>query len=696
MSKNIVSELNPEQKEAIAHADGPLLILAGAGSGKTRVITYRFASLARKFPPTQILTVTFTNKAAGEMKERICGVLGKDLRQCWIGTFHSQCLRILRKEIGQLGYSPDFSIYDDADQLSLIRHILKELNLYEALYRGVLSKISYLKSCLIKPEDFLSRSDGFGFEERLAKVYMRYQDELKKSNSLDFDDLIMLIIRLFEEHPAVLKKYQNLFEHVLVDEFQDTNVAQYKFLKLLAGSHRNICCVGDDDQSIYRFRGADINNIINFQKDFHDARVIKLERSYRCTQNILDASGSVISKNHKRHPKTLWTDKGAGEGVCFYWLDSEEDEARHIAKTIRDLYLKNCCEDYGDVAVLYRVNTQSRALEDHLQSEGIPYKVLGGLGFYQRKEIKDVTAYMKLVLNRDDNTSLRRIINCPQRGIGASTLTKVEQNAKKKSLSLYSSIKGLLRTNTLASTMKEKLEGFVNIIEKISANRHKDAAELIKDILETVCYLEGLDEDRVENINEFISSAAGRDVNEFTDKLCLASNTDEASEQGHVSLLTLHSAKGLEFPVVFIAGLEEGLLPYLKAQTPEEMAEERRLLYVGMTRAKDVLVLTGAKSRRMFEKIKEQKPSRFLQDIPKQFCMMVEKSFRNAVKKEEAKPAPMPSPYVTGTRVKHPKWGVGIVRDCYGEGEEAKVTVNFPMVGVKKLCVKFANLETLH
>ncbi len=695
MSKNTLSDLNPQQREAIAHSEGPLLILAGAGSGKTRTITHRFAHLSKKTSPAQVFTVTFTNKAAGEMKERICALLGKDLRQCWIGTFHSQCVKILRKEIGQLGYSNDFSIYDDADQLSLIRHILKELNLYEALYRGVLSKISCLKSSLVRPEEFLSRSDGFGFEERLAKVYMRYQDELKKSNALDFDDLIMLVIRLFEEHPDVLKKYQNLFEHILVDEFQDTNIAQYRLLKSLAASHGNICVVGDDDQSIYRFRGADVSNIMNFQKDFPDARVIKLERSYRCTQNILDVSGSVISKNNKRHQKKLWTDKGAGEAVCFCWLDSEEEEARHIARTIREIYLKNSY-DYGDFAVLYRVNTQSRALEDHLQSEGIPYKVLGGISFYQRKEIKDITAYMKLVLNRDDNVSLRRIINCPQRGIGASTLTKVEQHAKKKTLSLYAAIKSLLRSATLASSMKEKLEGFVNIIEKLSGGGHKDASALIKDILETVQYMEGLEDDKVENINEFIASASGKDIKEFADRLSLASGTDDSGQEGHVSLITLHSAKGLEFPVVFIAGLEEGLVPYLKAQNPEEIAEERRLLYVGMTRAKDILVLTGSRSRRMFEKVKEQKPSRFLQDIPRELFHMVEKTPRHIVRKEEPQmPSPIPAPYVAGTRVKHPKWGVGIVRDCYGEGEESKVTVNFPAVGVKKLCVKFANLETL-
>lgn len=695
MSKNILSDLNPQQKEAIAHSSGPLLILAGAGSGKTRTITHRFAQLSKKISPSQIFTVTFTNKAAGEMKERICALLGKDLRQCWVGTFHSQCVRILRKEIGLLGYSNDFSIYDDADQLSLIRHILKELNLYEALYRGVLSKISCLKSSLIKPEEFLSRSDGFGFEERLAKVYMRYQDELKKSNALDFDDLIMLVINLFEEHPEVLKKYQNNFEHILVDEFQDTNVAQYRLLKHLAKSHENICVVGDDDQSIYRFRGADVSNIINFQKDFPDAKVIKLERSYRCTQNILDVSGSVISKNNKRHQKKLWTDKGAGETVSFCWLESEEEEARHIAKTIREIYLKNNY-DYGDFAVLYRVNTQSRAIEDHLQSEGIAYKVFGGISFYQRKEIKDITAYMKLVLNSDDNVSLRRIINCPQRGIGASTLTKVEQHAKKKTISLYASIKSLLRSSTLASSMKEKLDAFVGLIEKMSETKHKDAAVLIQDILESVSYMEGLDDDRAANINEFISSASGKDIKDFTDKLCLASSTDDSGQGGHVSLITLHSAKGLEFPVVFVAGLEEGLLPYLKAQTPEEIAEERRLLYVGMTRAKDILVLTGARSRRLFERVKEQKPSRFLDDIPKEMCHMTEKAARRPVRKEEPKgPPAIPAPYITGTRVKHPKWGVGIVRECYGEGEESKVTVNFPAIGVKKLCVKFANLETL-
>jgi DNA helicase-2/ATP-dependent DNA helicase PcrA len=695
MSKNILSGLNPQQKEAVLHPEGPILVLAGAGSGKTRLIAHKFAYLTKKVPPSSILALTFTNRAAEEMKDRISDLAGKDLKQCWIGTFHSQCLRILRREIGALGYSADFSIYDDDEQLSLIRHILKELNLYEALYKGVLSKISYLKSNMMGPKEFLSKSDGFGFEERLAKVYIRYQDELKKSNALDFDDLIVLAIRLFEENPKTLSKYNQSFEYTLVDEFQDTNPCQYRLLKLLAGRNKNICAVGDDDQSIYRFRGADLSNILEFEKDFPGTKIVKLEQSYRCTQNILDASNGVISKNSKRRPKKLWTGKGDGETVCYFWLNSEEEEARHIAKTIREFYLKNNF-GYGDFAVLYRVNTQSRVIEDVLQSEGVPYKVMGGMSFYQRKEIKDITAYLKLVLNGDDNVALRRIINCPPRGIGASTISKVEQHAKKKAISLFAAAKALLRANGIVSSMKERLEAFVGLIETIAAKNCKDAAQLTTEVLEATSYMEELSEDRAENVREFLSSASGREIKEFIDKLSLSSATDDGCASGAVSLMTIHSAKGLEFPVVFIAGLEEGLLPYFKAKLPEEVAEERRLLYVGMTRAKKILCLTGAKRRRVFAKIKEQRPSRFMQDVPSNCCMVVEKIPQGAAAREEpAKALPARFPYVAGARVRHQKWGVGIVRDCYGEGDEAKVTVNFPSIGIKKLAIKFANLEKI-
>jgi len=695
MSKNLTSELNREQKDAVCHAGGPLLIIAGAGSGKTKVITHKFAHIAKKLSPSGILAVTFTNKAAEEMKERISALIQKDMRQCWIGTFHSQCLKVLRREIKNIGYSDDFSVMDEDDQLALIRHILKELNLYEALYKGVLQNISKLKSAMVDPKEFLARLDGFSFEERLAKVYMRYEDELRKSNALDFDDLIILTIRLFNEHPKVLKKYQAIFEHVLVDEFQDTNPAQYKLIKLIADAHRNICVVGDDDQSIYRFRGADLNNILSFEKDFPEAAVIKLEQSYRCSQNILDVSGGIISRNDKRRAKKLWTDKGPGTGVCYYWLNSEEEEAKHIARTIRELYLKDNYS-YGEFAVLYRINTQSRVLEDYLRSEAIPHKVVGGIGFYQRKEIKDLTAYIKLILNKDDNVSLRRIINTPQRGIGASTISKVEQYAKKKGLSLFAAAKTLLRTNGIVSSMKDKLEAFVVLIEKLSEKDYRDGAELIRAILETTGYAHDIEEERAEHIEEFISAATGKEVLEFMDKLSLASPTDEKGAKGFISLITLHGAKGLEFPVVFIAGLEEGLLPYFKAKAPDEIAEERRLLYVGMTRARDILCLTGAKKRRLFARIKEQKPSRFLLDLPKNSCTIIEK-IPQGIKAAPELPQKLQirSPYMVGSRVRHPRWGIGVVRDCHGEGDDARVVVNFPEVGVKKLSIKFANLEKM-
>jgi DNA helicase-2/ATP-dependent DNA helicase PcrA len=695
MSKNITSELNHEQRNAVLHAGGPLLIIAGAGSGKTKVITHRFAHLAKKHSPGCILTVTFTNKAAEEMKERIAALIQKDTKQCWIGTFHSQCLKILRREIKNIGYSSDFSILDEDDQLALIRHILKELNLYEALFKGVLQNISKLKSSMVSPKDFMEKLDGFSFEERLAKVYLRYEDELRKSNALDFDDLITMTIRLFEEQPKILKKYQGIFEHVLVDEFQDTNPAQYRLVKTLADAHGRICVVGDDDQSIYRFRGADINNILSFERDFPDATIVKLEQSYRCSQSILDVSGGIISRNQKRREKKLWTEKGAGEVVCYYWLNSEEEEAKHIVRTIRELYLKNNYS-HSDFAILYRINTQSRVLEDYLQSEGIPYKVMGGVSFYHRKEIKDITAYIKLILNKDDNVSLRRIINTPQRGIGASTISKVEQHAKKKGTSLFAAAKALLRANGIVSSMKEKLEAFVALIDKLSERAYRDTADLIRAILESTEYTKDLEDERKEHIEELISSGTGKEVLEFMDKLSLMSPLDDSASRGAVSLITLHSAKGLEFPVVFISGLEEGLLPYFKAKTPDEIAEERRLLYVGMTRARDILSLTGARRRRLFSKIKEQKPSRFLLDLPRNCCTIIEK-ISQPVKtgvQEPAKPQ-IRALYVVGSRVKHPTWGVGVVRDCHGEGDEAKVVVNFPNVGIKKLSIKFANLEKM-
>jgi len=697
MADHIFEELNPRQKEAILHKNGPLLILAGAGSGKTRVITHKFAYLAKKHSPYSILTVTFTNKAAEEMKERISCLMRKDLKNTWIGTFHSQCNKILRKEISVLGYGRDFTIFDENDQCSLIRHILKEFKIYEALYKGILSRISALKSSCISPEEYLSDCDGFGFEEKLARVYIRYQDELKRCNALDFDDLIMLTTKLFTEYPDKLKKYQGMFKHVLVDEFQDTNSAQYKLLKVLCSDMNNICVVGDDDQSIYAFRGANINNILNFEKDFPNATVIKLEQNYRSTRNIITLSDIVIKNNHRRKSKKLFSSRSSGEKISQCWFNTEVEEAKHIAKLIKELYLKGEY-DYRDFALLYRINVQSRALEDALRREKLPYKVLGGISFYHRKEIKDLTAYMRLALNRDDNVSLRRIINTPSRGIGASTLSKLEQNAKKKSVSLYASIKNVIKTNSITASVKDKLEGFVSILDGISSAKYKDASDMLHRIYEKSGYSETLSEERAENVEEFICSAEGREIKNFADELSLVTNLDDENSDNTVSLMTLHGAKGLEFPVVCITGLEEGVLPYFKAQGPNEIAEERRLFYVGITRAKDLLFISGARKRKLYSKVQEQEPSRFISDQPDEFFNKVDKdlktvsSGRASGRKQKARRS---SPYAVGSRVKHTKWGVGVVRDCYGEGEEQKITVNFPEHGIKRLSLKVAHLEKI-
>jgi DNA helicase-2/ATP-dependent DNA helicase PcrA len=699
----LMHDLNPQQKEALTYFDSPLLVFAGAGSGKTRVIAHKFSYLnkAKKIPRDSILTVTFTNKAADEMKERIGTLLDDDLNGAWIGTFHSQCNRILRREIKALGYENNFSIYDEDDQCTLVRHILKDFKIYEALYKGIVSRISFLKSSLIGPEEFLSSGDGFGFDEKLAKVYVRYQDELRRGNALDFDDLIMLTARLFESNSGLIEKYQEKFSYILVDEFQDTNFAQYHLLKLLASSRKKICVVGDDDQSIYKFRGANVNNILHFEKDFPGAKLIKLEQNYRSTQHILNVSGAVIAKNAKRKLKKLWTDRGAGDKVHFCWLNIYEDEAKYIAKAIKEYYLKGSY-NYRDFAIFYRVNLQSRVIEDILRDEGIPYRVLGGISFYQRKEIKDIIAYMRLALNHGDNVSFRRVINNPPRGIGAAALAKIEHEAKKKSSSLFDALRSTLRGDGFSQTVKEKLTDFIKMIDRFASAKYRSAADMLRNIFEKTGYAGLLEEERIKNVGELISSAEGKQIKEFLDRVSLVNTMDDMSgKEDCISLMTLHNAKGMEFPAVFITGLEEGVLPYCKAMNnEEEIAEERRLLYVGMTRAKDVLWLTGASKRRLYAKLQDQEPSRFLKDIPRECCQWTEKICgRPAVKitplKQSVQARNVFTPYSAGCRVKHPSWGIGVVRDCYGDGDDQKVMVNFPNFGVKRLAVRFANLEKI-
>ncbi|HMK61676.1 MAG TPA: UvrD-helicase domain-containing protein [Dissulfurispiraceae bacterium] len=696
----LLEDLNSQQREAVLHTQGPLLILAGAGSGKTRVIGCRYSHLVKKkkLSPSSILTVTLTNRAGEEMKENISKHLDCDYKQNWIGTFHSHCNRILRKEIKVLGFKPDFVIYDEDDQSSLIRHILKEFNIYEALYKGVASRISVLKASLISPEDFLAQGDGFSFDEKLGRVYLRYQDELKRSNSLDHDDLVMLTVRLFKENPKVLHKYQAMFPAILVDEFQDTNRAQLKLLQQLSGKQKNICAAGDDDQSIYKSRGCDICNILNFEKEFPGAKIIKFGRNYRSSGNILKVSTSVISKNVQRKPKNLQTENLCGEKVCYCNLGTEEDEAKYVARAIKDLYLKSNFE-YNNFAVFYRATLQTKALEDALREESIPYRVIGGVSFYHRKEVKDVIAYMRLALNNNDNVSLRRIINSPSRGIGSTTISRIEQEAKKNSLSLFKALKSMLQANTVAASFKDKLAAFVKTIEDFSGSSYRSASDMIKDIVEKTGYLDELEEERIQSILELAASAENVSPRDFIDRISLTASTDDALPARAVTIMSLQNTKGVEFPVVFIIGIEEGILPYFKAfDNASEMQEERRLLYVGMTRAKNMLYMSSVKKRRVYSKIQEQEPSRFFADMPKDCCIWVERSQQ----KEKAVMSTMlqssarkvPS-FIVGSRVKHPAWGVGIVRDCCGEGEEAKVTVNFPGIGLKRLAAKLANLERI-
>jgi DNA helicase-2/ATP-dependent DNA helicase PcrA len=697
MKDFLLLDLNPAQQEAVLYCEGPLLVLAGAGSGKTRVIVYKYAYLIHAFgySPSSIFTVTFTNKAADEIKERITKLCNGNWKNQWIGTFHSLCLRILRNYIDQIGYKRDFIIYDEDDQATLIKRILKEFNMHEALYKCVASKISNLKSNFITAEQYASNIEGYEFEERLGRIYARYQNELRRYNALDFDDLINMAINLFNEKEELLKKYAEQFRYIVVDEFQDTNKSQYMLLQLLSKYHKKICVVGDDDQSIYKFRGADVSNILNFEKDFPEAKVVRLEQNYRSTKYIVVASTAMISKNLLRKPKSLWTDKDWGEKIFYCQLMNEEEEAKYIAKNIKDLYLKGSYE-YKDFAILYRLILQARALEETLRIEGIPYQIVSGVSFYHRKEIKDVISYVRFILNKEDNLSLLRIINTPSRGIGASALSKIEIEAKKNMCSYYTAIKNMVKDETINENLKEKLSAFIELIENLSSKEYPTASSMIKEILNATSYLEEIEEDRIQNVLELLSSAENLSVREFLDKISLLSSIDTwESKKNHVSLLTLHAAKGLEFPVVFIAGCEEGIIPYFKAKNdPLEIQEERRLFYVGMTRAKEMLFLTATKNRKLYSKVQAQEPSNFIKDIPLEYCICIKKNYSSfGIEKIGTDKSKVKSPFIIGCKVKHPIWGVGVVRDCSGEGDDLKVIVNFPGIGVKKLAPKIANLE---
>ncbi len=734
-------DLNKQQQEAVFHTEGPLLILAGAGSGKTRVLTHRAAYLIEEkgVDPWNIMAITFTNKAAGEMRERIDAIVGTGSESIWVSTFHSACVRILRRYIDRIGYDNNFTIYDAEDQLSVIKDVCKRLMIDTKTWKekALLNAISSAKDELITPQDFaLKAAEDFRLQ-RQSQVYTEYQHTLKKNNALDFDDLIMKCVELLRDNTAVLDYYQERFRYIMVDEYQDTNTAQFHLVALLAGKYRNLCVVGDDDQSIYKFRGANIENILSFEKSFPDATVIRLEQNYRSTQNILDAANAVIKNNKGRKDKSLWTNGEAGDRISFYQVDSAFDEAETIAHSISSFVRKGIYR-YGDCAVLYRTNAQSRMLEERFVSENIPYRIFGGVNFYSRREIKDLLAYLKTIDNAQDDVAVRRIINVPKRGIGSTTIGRIQSYADGEDISFFEAMERVDEIPDLNKSTAQKIRSFVTFIEtKRSRASVLSVEDLLKEILEDTGYSEELEAEgseesraRIENIDELISKAVSyRETAEnpslsgFLEEVALVADIDNLEEgSDYVALMTLHSAKGLEFPNVYLSGMEDGLFPgYMTIvnDDPIELEEERRLCYVGITRAKEHLTLTSARMRMTRGETCYNKVSRFVSEIPdgllsgssyepaaksrgasagtnEAVAFSKRKPYATAAKKQFGDTAKLSSlNYKEGDRVKHAKFGDGTVTGIVSGGRDFEVTVDFDKFGTKKMFASFAKLQKL-
>ena len=766
---SIYDTLNEPQREAVFHTDGPLLILAGAGSGKTRVLTHRIAYLIeeRGVNPWNILAITFTNKAAGEMRQRVDDLVGFGSESIWVSTFHSACVRILRRYIDRLGYDNRFTIYDTDDQRILMKEVCRKVDIDTKRFkeRMLLSVISSAKNEMIMPEEFELNADGDFARQQIAKVYREYEAQLKANNALDFDDLLVKTVQLLDTQPDVRESYQERFRYILVDEYQDTNTVQFKLVSLLAGKYRNLCVVGDDDQSIYKFRGANIRNILDFEKEFPDVRVIKLEQNYRSTENILNAANSVIRNNKGRKDKTLWTDNGEGEKICLKQFDTGYDEAGFIAGDIKKSVNEGAA--YNDHAILYRTNAQSRLFEEKFVAMNIPYKIVGGINFYSRREIKDILAYLKTIDNGQDDLAVRRIINVPKRGIGLTTINRVQESAAERGIGFY---EALLAPDLIAGVGRSasKLDSFAALIEYFKGQAEKESlTDLLNEIIEKTGYIESLDADdpeeaeaRIQNIDELVSKAAAyeedcadRDeaasLSGFLEEVALVADIDSLDEnQDYVVLMTLHSAKGLEFPRVYLAGMEDGLFPSYMTVTgddPEELEEERRLCYVGITRAEQKLTLTCAHRRMVRGDMQYNKMSRFIKEIPMELLetgggkssggdwlawnteedSMEQASGRgnsvyaNARVAFRAKRyassgisgaadrAPFSAlhkgsqltagkggtlSYGVGDRVRHVKFGEGTVLDIKEGGRDKEVTVEFDNAGIRKMFAMFAKL----
>ena len=734
---DILQGLNPAQHDAVIHRGGPLLVVAGAGSGKTRVLTQRIAHLIQEdnVNPFQILAITFTNKAAQEMKERVAALVGPVADKMWVSTFHSACVRILRRDAEQLGYPSAFSIYDQADATRLTGYVVRDLGLDNKKFvaRSVHAQISNLKNELISTEAALDRAEGI-FDRKIAEIYDEYQRRLRTAGAMDFDDLLTVTVQLFNNFPDALSHYQQRFQHVLVDEYQDTNQAQNDIVLKLGDNHRNVFVVGDSDQSVYAFRGADIRNILEFEKAFPDTGVVVLDQNYRSTQTILDAANSVISNNYGRKPKELWTDKSAGDKIVLYRADDEVDEAAWIIRELERLHGQGGLR-WSDVAIFYRANAQSRIIEERLAGVSVPYRVVGGTRFYDRREVKDALAYLRAVVNPADEVSLKRVLNVPKRGIGDSSVARLDQYANSNGVPFNEALDNWPEVG-ISGPAKKGLANFTELLRQL-ANRVADGpAELLQLALERSGYIEELRDERsieaegrLENLAELIGSAEQYETcDEFLEQVSLVSPTDELDDQSEVTLMTLHTAKGLEFPIVFVVGMEDGIFPsFMSLGDPDQLEEERRLAYVGITRAEEQLYLTLAESRWIYGQQQYNTPSRFLREIPDELIddrspRGIHKAGRTTVsatapvevdedkraaRRERARERIIEKAIAAGTQqpsgssldlkvgddVHHPKFGEGVILQLLGTGDNAEVTINFVDIGEKTLLLGWANLQ---
>lgn len=739
-----IQGLNRQQQDAVQTINGPMLILAGAGSGKTKVLTCRIAHLLQQgVRPYRILAITFTNKAAAEMRERVDRMAGAAARDVWLFTFHAFCARVLRRDLEKLtGYGNNFAIYDTSDSKNLIKQVLKEMNLDDKRFPipGIISHISNAKNALLTPEAYAQQAGEY-YEQQVAKVYAAYQKKLQANNAVDFDDLLLLTLRLLKENAEVREKYQSKFDYIMVDEYQDTNHAQYLLTKLLAAGHKNICVVGDADQSIYGWRGADIQNILDFEKDYPNAKLVKLEQNYRSTQVILDAANAVIDNNSGRKPKSLWTDNGNGSEIVYYQAMDERDEARFVIERVQELQQKEHAK-LGDMAVLYRTNAQSRVFEEILIKSGIAYNMVGGTKFYERKEIKDVLAYLRLIYNPSDSLSLLRIINVPRRGIGDATITRLAEYAAASGQSLFEVVSNASDVPALASRFANKLDELAEVLfDLMGEAADAPVKQLIEDVLQKTGYIAELegsgdaqDQSRIDNLHELLSVAedfaakcerSGDEptLENFLSDVALVADIDDADlDEDAITLMTLHSAKGLEFPTVFLVGMEEGIFPHARTLMEEsEIEEERRLCYVGITRAEQHLFLTNARMRTIYGRSQYYPASRFLQEVPRNLIheyrrpqVQPRKVVREAMGRTEVKhtgsswsfasrAAFMPADssaaagtsFRAGDKVMHKKWGAGTIVSVKPSDDGQEVNVAFAGGGIRSLLTKYAKLEKL-